>query len=353
MNLSLSAEEKNRYSRQLSLKGFGENAQLKLKNSSVLVVGAGGLGCPVLLYLAVAGVGKLGIIDGDIVSVSNLQRQVLFDQENIGEKKSEVAKKILFKKNPNVNIQSYSIFIAPENCLSILHDYDVIIDGSDNFNTRYLVNDACVILKKPLVYAALHEYEGQLSVFNYKKGPTLRCLFPKIPENGIINNCAETGVLGVLPGLIGIWQAQEAIKIITKIGEVLSGKLLVYHSLNNEVETISFKADENNKLINNLDHFKNAETEIDPITLKNWIANENIQLIDVRENDEFEEQNIGGLNVPLASLPYRLNEIDHQLKTVLICQSGKRSSFAFALIKKEYPDIAIYHLKYGLNGYLL
>jgi adenylyltransferase/sulfurtransferase len=354
MNTSLSKEEQTRYSRTLSLKGFGEEAQLNLKHASVLVVGAGGLGCPSLLYLTTAGVGKIGIADGDVVSLSNLQRQVLYDINHVGQKKAEIAKRILTKKNPTVNIQIYPDFITPENCLPIAENYDIIIDASDNFETRYLLNDACVILNKPLIYAALHEFEGQISVFNHKNGPTLRCLFPEIPKKGTINNCADTGVLSVLPGLIGVWQAQEAIKIITGIGEVLNGKLLIYNSLNNEVDTISFKLNEANKQFRNLNHFLNNKyEEIDASTLNKLLEKDNIQIVDVREPDEFDVENVGGLNIPLVELSHRFKELNSGKRTVVICQSGKRSLVAVDLIIQQYPDIEISHLKGGLNSYLL
>lgn len=354
MNTSLSKEEQIKYSRSLSLKGFGGEAQLKLKNASVLVIGAGGLGCPALLYLTTAGVGVIGIADGDVVSLTNLPRQVLYDINHVGQKKAEVARRILTKKNPSVNIQIYPDFITPENCLPIAENYDVIIDASDNFETRYLLNDACVVLNKPLIYAALHEFEGQISVFNHKNGPTLRCLFPEIPKTGTINNCADTGVLSVLPGLIGVWQAQEAVKIITGIGEVLNGKLLVYNSLYNEVNVISFELNEANKQFRNLNHLINKKyEEIDASTLNKLLEKDHIQIVDVREPDEFDIENIGGLNIPLAELSHRFKELNIKKRTVVICQSGKRSLVAVDLIKKQYPDIEICHLKGGLNNYLL
>lgn len=351
---NLTKEEAERYKRHLSLKGFGESAQLKLKNSSVLVVGAGGLGCPALVYLTASGVGSIGIVDGDTIALSNLQRQTLFEDKDIGQKKSETAKETLIKRNPHVNLKQYSFFINPNNCLDIVGKYDLVLDCSDNFDTRYLLNDTCVVLNKPLIYAALHEYEGQLSVFNFENGPTLRCLFPMVPKNGIINNCADQGVLAVLPGIIGALQAQEAVKIITGIGNVLSGKLLIYNALDAEMKTISVALDPNNRAIKSLDHFKDLdENEIDKNTLEIWQNTERLQLIDVREFVEFKHQNIGGINIPTSSLAARASEIDLTQKTVLICQTGKRSAAAMQFLKKILPAIDVYHLRGGLNGYLL
>ncbi len=350
--MNLSEEERIRYSKQLSLKGFGEIAQAKLKSASVLVVGAGGLGCPNLLYLAATGVGNIGIIDGDVVSLSNLQRQVIFDIDDIGKNKSERAKDALLRKNPNVKVKSYPYFINVDNCLSILKDYEVIIDACDNFATSYLLNDACVILNKPFVYAALFGFEGQLSVFNYQSGPTLRCLFPKIPKEGLINNCDYSGVLGTLPGVIGTWQAQETIKIICEIGEVLSGKLMVLDFLNNDLSFVNFKATDKNKEIKALGHFTirtfNHNLEIDAHTLKEWLNIEELQIIDVREDYEFDEMNIGGLNIPLSLLQHQMAKIKNQ-KTVLICQSGNRSITALQILNKKFPEMEIYSLKGGLK----
>ncbi|TKB97590.1 HesA/MoeB/ThiF family protein [Pedobacter cryophilus] len=355
--MTLSKKEKDRYHRQIILKGFGLEAQLKLKAATVLVVGAGGLGCPCLTYLAAAGVGKIGIADADKVSLSNLHRQVLYGTADIDKSKCEIAKEKLISKNENVEIITHSVYINEENCLEILKNYDLVIDASDNFNTRYLLNDACVILKKPLVFGALFEFEGQVSTFNYHDGPTLRCLFPEKPKEGVINNCAEAGVLGVLPGIIGNWQALEAIKVITQIGDVLSGKLLMIHALSNEVKTISFKTNPKNKEKDSLNHFFKIEDaknqEVDNYLLKHWMDEDDIQIIDVREDFEFENTNIGGLNLPLSILEKTLSKIDGKQKTVVVCQSGVRSKKGLKIILNHYPSIEIYHLKGGLSTYLL
>jgi molybdopterin/thiamine biosynthesis adenylyltransferase/rhodanese-related sulfurtransferase len=347
----LSEEEKERYSRHLILEGFGEEAQLKLKNAKVLVVGAGGLGCPALLYLAAAGVGSIGIIDDDLVSESNLQRQILYNTEDIGEAKVLVAEKKLAAQNPFISIEPYYGRLTKEGALTIIEGYDLVIDGSDNFATRYLLNDACVILNKPLIYGAIHKFEGQVSVFNYKNGPTYRCLFPEPPNEGEMPACGEVGVLGVLPGIIGTWQAAEAIKIITGIGEPLNGKLLNFDLLSNSISIVELEAQEKNKSIKELGeyHFGCAT---DFLTFENFIQlekEEDIQLIDVREKNEFEVKNLNGMNIPLSEIEKRIAELNPDLITVVHCKSGIRSKKAIEIIKEYYPEIEIY----DLTGYSL
>ncbi|MCX7600608.1 MAG: molybdopterin-synthase adenylyltransferase MoeB [Meiothermus sp.] len=224
-------EELDRYARHIVLPGVGGAGQARLKQSSVLVVGAGGLGSPVLMYLAAAGVGRLGIVEMDVVSLSNLQRQVLFDTEALGQPKANVAKVRLNSLNPHVQVETHTLKLDSHNALSILGLYDLVIDCSDNLPTRYLINDACVLLDKPLVYGAIHQFEGQLSVFHYRDGPCYRCLYPQPPKPGTVTNCSEVGVFGVLPGVIGSLMAAEALKILLRQGETLSGKLLVYDGL--------------------------------------------------------------------------------------------------------------------------
>jgi adenylyltransferase/sulfurtransferase len=234
-----SREELDRYARHIVLPGVGGAGQARLKQSSVLVVGAGGLGSPVLLYLAAAGVGRLGIVEMDTVDLSNLQRQVLFSTDAVGEPKAEVAKRRLLALNPNVSVDVYATRLSAENALETLRPYDLVVDATDNFPTRYLVNDACVLLGKPLVYGAIHRFEGQLSVFNHAGGPCYRCLFPKPPQD--VPNCAEAGVFGVLPGVVGSLMATEALKLLLGIGETLSGKLLVYDGLYSQFRTLNLR----------------------------------------------------------------------------------------------------------------
>lgn len=245
----LSKNELIRYQRQLQLPELGMSGQQKLKLAKVLVVGAGGLGCAVLQYLVAAGVGKVGIVDFDSVSVSNLQRQVIYTSEDIGKKKVDCAILHLSKQNEYVELEGFAAELNNKNAIEIFRNYDIVIDGTDNYSARYLINDACVLLDKPLVYGAVYRFEGQVSVFNYlrngKKSPTYRCLFPEPPVGDVFMNCNETGVLGVLPGMVGIMQANEAIKIITGLGEVLSGKLIVINALTMRQDTIVFERNGN------------------------------------------------------------------------------------------------------------
>lgn len=351
--MNLSGEEKERYSRHLLMQEFGIEAQLKLKAAKVLVVGAGGLGCPCLLYLTAAGVGTLGIADDDVVSLSNLQRQVLFSNMDIGLLKAETAKLHLQEKNPFIQIVTHPR-ITTENVFPILGKYDLVIDGSDNFNTRYLLNDACIIANKPYIYGALFKFEGQVSTFNFRSGPTYRCLYPEAPPADEVPACGEAGVLGVLPGIIGTWQAAEAIKVITGIGEPLSGKLLTMNLLTNDINVISFKVNPLNREINELTSSAQfCESSGDAITydvLNDWLQREDIQLIDVREEYEFERFNIGGLNIPFSELEERMHVLQSDKKTVVLCQTGGRSLKAMAVLKKQLPLLEIYNLKDGLQA---
>lgn len=233
-------EELDRYARHIVLPGVGGSGQARLKQSSVLVIGAGGLGSPVLMYLAAAGVGRLGIVEMDRVDLSNLQRQVLFDTTAIGQSKAEVAKARLLGLNPHVQVETHALKLDAQNALPILETYDLVIDCTDNFPTRYLVNDACVLLRKPLVYGAIHQFEGQLSIFHYQGGPCYRCLFPNPPRPGMVPSCSEAGVFGVLPGVIGSLMATEAVKVLLEVGDVLSGQLLLYDGLYTRFHTIQF-----------------------------------------------------------------------------------------------------------------
>ena len=237
----LSQDEILRYQRHLTLPEFGESAQLNLKQAKVLVVGAGGLGCPALQYLAAAGVGTLGIVDDDVVSLSNLQRQILFTEADVGRGKAELAAAKLQAMNPHIRCVPYATRLIPDNALELIGEYDVIVDGSDNFPTRYLINDACVLANKPLIYGALYTFQGQASVFNFEGGPTYRCLFPEPPRPEDAPNCSEIGVVGVLPGLIGVIQATEAIKVISGVGQPLSGNLLTLDALTMTQRLIRFQ----------------------------------------------------------------------------------------------------------------
>ncbi len=326
----LSAEERTRYDRHLILPEFGEAAQLKLKNAKVLVIGAGGLGCPALLYLAAAGVGTIGIVDGDNIEESNLQRQVLFGSEDIGKSKAEVAAEKLSKQNPFVSIDAIPEFLTTANAIVLFSEYDVILDGTDNFATRYLCNDAAVICNKPLIHGSIFKFEGQVSVFNYKNGSTYRCLFPEPPALGSVPSCSEIGVIGVLPGIIGNYQAMETIKVITGIGEPLTGKLLCINTLNNTQQILEFDRNETHasisELLESYEIFCGFNPLVKEISFKEaqiLLNKENSQLIDVREADEFKNHNVGGKNLPLST--FETNQIHEGSTPIFICQKGGRS----------------------------
>jgi len=317
----------------------------------VLVIGAGGLGCPVLQYLVAAGVGEIGIADGDTVDISNLQRQVLYTEQEIGQQKVAVAAKKLSALNPHVKIKTFPLFIDDINALDLIRDYDIVVDGSDNFATRYLVNDACVMLNKPMVSGAIYKFEGQVSVFNYNNGPTYRCIFPEPPGADESPNCADIGVIASLPGIIGTIQANEVIKIITGIGEVLSGKLLVINTLNMDTHIFHFKLNEDNKKITQL---KAMQQMCDlPVTLvdydelrKMMQTNNNVQLVDVREQAEHAAGNIGGVNIPLSQIDEIFRLLDKANPVVVYCASGVRSNqFANKLLQ-----IGFRHLVLQENG---
>ncbi|HEY0054460.1 MAG TPA: HesA/MoeB/ThiF family protein [Pedobacter sp.] len=351
--MTLSAEESLRYRRHLQLEGFGAKAQMKLKQSRVLMVGAGGLGCPCLLYLAAAGVGMLGIADGDLVSISNLQRQVLYDTSDIGLPKTEAAKMHLQNRNPLVEIITHPR-VTRENVIDIVGRYDLVIDGSDNFETRYLLNDACVLTNKPYIYGALSKFEGQVSTFNYNNGPTYRCLYPTPPQASDVPACNEAGVLGVLPGIIGTMQATEAIKIITEIGKPLSGKVLLINLLLNSYDTFDIKPNPENRTISSIQSLS-IEGEIAPIsinysTLQDWLDNEDILLIDVREEYEFEAFNIGGMNIPYTEIDELLTSFNKDRKIVIICQTGARSLNVLLRLKDKFPGLDIFNLERGLQA---
>ena len=345
-----------RYIRQISLPGFGEAAQQKLQDASVLVIGVGGLGIPALQYLNGMGVGTLGMVEQDVIEVSNLQRQVLFSEADLGKQKLHVALKKLRAANSETKFKIYDTFLTRENALEIIKSFDIVVDATDNFPTRYLVNDACVILKKPLVYGALHGFEGHVSVFNYKGGPTYRCLFPNPPNNDTIPTCNEHGVLGVIPGIIGSLQALEAIKCLTGIGEVLSGKLLLYRGLNQSMYKIDFPVVLKNKQRTILEDLY----EIPDCSIRNEISIEAFtkiaqgsnswQLIDVRSKAEFNEDPIKeARNIPLIDLETSMCNLDANLPVFFICQSGIRSLHAVRLVIDKYPEYESFSIKGGVD----
>lgn len=331
----------NRYNRHIILSEIGQKGQDKISNAKVLVIGAGGLGCPILQYLAAAGIGTLGIIDFDVVDITNLQRQVLFGTSTLGKNKAEAAKERLEDLNDAISIIAYPQKLTPSNAIDLFNQYDIIVDGSDNFETRYLVNDACIITNKPLVFGAIYKFEGQVSVFNYNNGPSYRCLFPNPPELGTVPNCSEIGVLGVLPGIIGTMQACEVLKIILSLGNVLSGKLLCYNALTLQNSTLKIKRSEETiqSVLKDKDNFQNKRVnfncEIDPIELsiKAALNEENIQFIDVREyHEQPKADDLNVTYIPLSELETSLHKIDLSKKKALFCKSGMRSKHAVKLL---------------------
>jgi len=348
-DMNLSQQEIARYARHLSLTGFGPEAQEKLKRSRVLVIGAGGLGCPALLYLAAAGVGRIEILDADRVEVSNLQRQVLYTEADAGQLKVEVAARRLRALNSLIEIVPRAERFTRFNALERLSGIEVVVDGSDNFATRYLVNDACVLAGKPFVYGAIHGFEGQASVFNWQDGPTYRCLFPEPPEPGTVPNCSEAGVLGVLPGLIGAIQAAEAIKLLTGIGEPLSGRLLLWDVLTMTTRTIKLFADPRSREIHELPPEGYGETcrvpadtvsdEIDGAELRRRLGQ--VQLIDVREDWERASGAImPSVHAPLglfarAEAAAALASLDPAQPTVVYCAHGVRSLSALSVLRSR------------------
>ena len=362
----LSSTEKNRYQKHLLLPQIGQEGQLKLKNAKVLVIGAGGLGCPVLLYLAAAGVGKLGIMDADSVDLSNLQRQVLYKVEDIGSPKATTAATRLLKLNDNIEYEAVKQNFKLENAEGFVKNYDIIVDCTDNFTARYLINDFCVKFNKPFIYGAIHQFEGQVSVFNYTDasgnlGPTYRCLFPEQPSELEIPNCATIGVLGILPGMLGMYQANEVIKIITGIGTVLSGQLLMLDLLENTSQKIKVK------------RRKNAEEMIFPegekqkymtdnqainstITveeLSEKIQNkEDFFLLDVRNLNEYEICRIeGAVLIPMSNIPTNVKHIPRDKTVVVYCHHGFRSASVIDYLSQNHGFNNLQNLTGGINAW--
>lgn len=373
-NIQFSKAELARYNRHIIIPEFGEEAQLKLKASRVLIIGSGGLGSPALLYLTAAGVGTIGIVDFDVVDDSNLQRQVLFDIHEIGKPKVEAAKRRLEALNPYVNIIIHNTHINSENALEIIRDYDVVADGTDNFPTRYLVNDATLLLDKPNVYGSIFQFEGQVSVFNYvnrkgERGPNYRDLYPTPPPPGLVPSCAEGGVLGVLPGIIGSLQALEVIKVITGIGEPLSGRFYTFDALNFESRTFNIKRREDNPVngksptIHELIDYEQfcgmravEEKPVKEITardLYNWQVNgKPFKLIDVREPSEYQIAQIGGELIPLATVADHADLIPREIDVVIHCKSGARSLKAIRDLEEKFGFKNLYNLKGGILAYI-
>ena len=353
----------DRYNRHIVLSEIGQIGQNKISNAKVLVVGAGGLGCPVLQYLTAAGIGTIGIIDYDAVELSNLQRQVLFGRSSIGQNKAEAAKQKLQGLNDSINIIAYPKKLTFKNAIDLFQKFDIIVDGTDNFETRYLINDACLITEKPLVFGAIYKFQGQVSVFNYNNGPSYRCAFPNKPNEGDIPNCSEVGVLGVLPGIIGTMQANEVLKIILGIGEVLSGNILCYDALTNRTFSIKVKRSDKeikNVLVNSID-FKEREmndvcrVEDFEASIEEFLNEENVQFIDVRE--VYEQPKVQGIpvtNIPLSSFLENLDLVSRDKKKAVFCQTGIRCKMAvFILNKHHIPNCySINEVASEINNYI-
>jgi sulfur-carrier protein adenylyltransferase/sulfurtransferase len=351
-----------RYQRQIILKNFGRQGQEKLQNASVLVVGAGGLGCPALQYLVAAGVGLIGILDDDTVALHNLHRQVLFNTSDIGRLKAEVATVKLKQMNPEVRIDTFPFRITNQNALSIIREYDIVLDGTDNFATRYMINDACVLLQKPLVYGAISQFEGQVAIFNVgADSVNYRDLFPQQPQTGSVLNCAESGVLGVLPGIIGTLQATEVIKLLTGIGKPLINQLFTYNALTNDSvvfelvlrKETAFLLPKSETEFEKMDYEWQCDVpsveEIDRTIFNELLHRTDAIVIDVRENDEQPEvTEFDHEMMPLSSLKENLTSITND-QVVFFCQSGKRSQEAAKLLAAHRGSSKnIYSLRGGI-----
>lgn len=342
-------EELNRYNRQMILPELGFAGQEKLKAAKVLVIGAGGLGCPLLQYLAAAGVGTIGIVDNDVVELSNLHRQILYNHTDIGQPKAKIAAAKLQLLNPHVGFSAYHERFRADNAVNICEDYDLVIDCSDNFTTRYLVNDTCVALRKTLIFGSILQFEGQVAVFNHQGGANYRDLYPAPPTENI--NCVEGGVIGILPGLIGLYMANEALKLICGIGETLSGKLMTVNALNNAVLVFKIASKKPTDTAKSTPaKTDKAIPEIDKTTLDRWLETnaDEVFLIDVREGYEHEEGNIGGINLPLYELRESIAAIPKNQNVVCYCQTGQRSKMAVQLLAGVYEG-EVYSLRNGLT----
>ncbi|MFT4849339.1 MAG: molybdopterin/thiamine biosynthesis adenylyltransferase/rhodanese-related sulfurtransferase [Sediminicola sp.] len=350
----------SRYSRHIVLDEIGQAGQEKISQAKVLVIGAGGLGCPALQYLTAAGTGTIGIIDFDIVEESNLQRQILFGTSSIGINKAIAAKNRLEDLNPTINIRAYTEQLTHKNALELFEGYDIIVDGTDNFTARYLINDASILTKKPVVYGAIYKFEGQISVFNYKNGPSYRCLFANPPKEGSVPNCSEIGVLGVLPGIIGTMQANEVLKMILGFESVLSGKLFCFNAKTSETITLKItkSVSEIEKVMALKESFSNknfevfCESPVVEVSAAEAMQLGNCQFIDVRELGEKPTVELSNcIQIPLGNLEKELNQIDSEQNKIIFCQTGIRSRKAVEILQKHNQNNC-YNLKGGAQTIL-
>jgi molybdopterin/thiamine biosynthesis adenylyltransferase/rhodanese-related sulfurtransferase len=338
-----------RYGCQIALPGFGDAAQQLLQKAKVLVVGAGGLGCPALQYLAAAGVGTIGVADYDTVSISNLHRQILYNPSDVGSRKAIVACGRLQKQNPGIKLIPHDLKITSDNVMDILRNYDIIVDGTDNFETRYLLNDAAVLLGKPLIYGAIYQYEGQVAVWNVKNAddtfsPNYRDLYPQVDATQI-PNCAEGGVIPTLAGIIGCMQANEVIKYVTQTGELLKGKVLIFDAQTLQSRVIKIGEVTKSKI-------ENLVQTIDiPIISAKELESGSFELVDVRTIYERDIFDIGGKHIPVEEIEEHLDYFDDGTARVLYCETGKRSGEAVKLIKLKHPNAKVFSLEGGLKEY--
>jgi len=355
--MAFTEKERIRYSRHVMLDEIGFDGQALLKKSRVLCVGAGGLGCAVLPYLSAAGVGILGIVDNDVVELSNLHRQVLYDTKDVNCLKTAVAQKKLIDQNPHLNVISHSVRLDQRNILEIFSQYDIVVDCSDNFPTRYLVNDACFSLQKPNVFASISQFEGLCTVFCVDKGPCYRCLYPEPPPAGLIQNCGEAGVLGVVPGFLGVMQANEVLKLILTIGQSLVGRMLSVNMLSMQFNEFKLSSHKDCLLCSQhipfeqlprhdenacLREAENTIKHISPEELKSLKIKENVFVLDVRQDHEYAICNIGGYLIPLNELSNRLSEINRDQFIIVHCKTGTRSlKAAEMLLEKGFSNVAI------------
>ncbi len=368
----LTRDEILRYSRHLLIPEVGLEGQRKLKGSSALVIGTGGLGSPVALYLAAAGLGRIGLVDYDVVDSSNLQRQVIHGTGTVGKLKVESARARLLDLNPEVQVDVYNEPFTSENAMRIARDYDILLDGTDNFPTRYLTNDVAVFLGRPNVYASIYRFDGQVSVFYAKEGPCYRCLFPEPPPPGLVPSCAEGGVLGVLPGTIGTIQATEALKVLLGIGQPLIGKLLLYNALDMSFDFVKLKKNPKCRVcgpqadvkelidyeafcgVPGHDHDEGsagADWDIAPVELAARLKQNHLKLLDVREPHELEISALpGAVNIPLGTLAARLSELDSAQEMVVFCKSGSRSARALELLASAGFK-KVKNLRGGINAW--
>lgn len=363
-NKMIPSDENSYYSRQIILDEIGISGQEKLRNAKVLVIGAGGLGCPVLQYISSAGVGTIGIVDDDTVAISNLHRQVLYSIDSLGLRKSEEAKRSLNKLNPFIDIHSYPVRLSVDNALSIFETYDLIVDCTDNYATRFLINDACVYLSKPLISGSIYRFEGQVSVFNYQGGPTLRCMYPNVSEEEFELNCSVSGVVGILPGIIGLLQANEVIKIVLGIGEVMSGKMLVFNAKQNSFD--QFKIKRNTKIDYadfiiegklNANNYKinrcEANSFVKNITQQQLLNETDISAFTILDVREYGEEPLfvanGVVQIPLNELLNNINNIPTKSNLIIACKSGIRSLKAIEILEQKVETHYFQNLEDGIN----